>query len=195
MCHGNGRAHSGSPAFLRGSASLSGPPHSLGVGGWELMQWKWKCCNVNRRKPRQSCDGIKWGFRVGLGHSKGTSALRQGRLAVSIWPPGSWLHGWRCARYHACGAPLSRAPGGPSRKATVGCKWQAWFQADSLHLGGTAGRELAASLAPPFAAVAQQRLQSPALQSTDGVCSTLPHLPAYLSTALYLRLLISFVLF
>lgn len=29
------------------------------------------------------------------------------------------------------GAPLSRASGGPSRKATVACKWQAWFQADS----------------------------------------------------------------
>lgn len=65
----------------------------------------------------------------------------------------------------------------------------------ALHLGGTGGRELAGLLAPPFTAVAQQSLQSPALQSTDGVCSTLPHLPAYLSTAPYLCLLISFVLF
>lgn len=65
----------------------------------------------------------------------------------------------------------------------------------ALHLGGSGGGELAGSLAPPFTAVAQQCLQSPALQSTDGVCSTLPHLPAYLSTAPYLCLLISFVLF
>lgn len=65
----------------------------------------------------------------------------------------------------------------------------------ALHLGGRGGRELAGSLAPPFTAVAQQCLQSPALRSTDGVCSTLPHLPTYLSTAPYLWLLISFVFF
>lgn len=62
----------------------------------------------------------------------------------------------------------------------------------ALHLGGTGGRELAGSLAPPFTAVAQQSLQSPALRSTDGVCSTLPHLLAYLSAAPYLCLLTSF---
>lgn len=63
------------------------------------------------------------------------------------------------------------------------------------HLSGMGGSDLADLLAPPFTAVAQQSLQSLALRSTDGVCSTLPHLLAYLSTALYLWLLISFVLF
>lgn len=57
------------------------------------------------------------------------------------------------------------------------------------------GSDLADLLAPPFTAVAQQSLQSLALQSTDGVCSTLPHLRAYLSTAVYLWLVISIVLF
>jgi len=66
----------------------------------------------------------------------------------------------------------------------------------ALHQGSTGGRDLAAWLAPPSAAaVAQPSLQSLALQSTDGVCSTLPHLLAYLSTAGYLWLLVSFVLF
>lgn len=57
------------------------------------------------------------------------------------------------------------------------------------------GGDLAAWLAPPWSAVAQQSLQSLALQSTDGVCSALPHLLAYLSVALYLWLLIGFILF
>lgn len=65
----------------------------------------------------------------------------------------------------------------------------------ALHLSGGGGSDLAAGLAPPLTAVAQQSLQSLALQSTGGVCSTLPHLLAYLSTAIYLWLLTSFVLF
>ncbi|XP_009864485.1 PREDICTED: calmodulin-A-like [Apaloderma vittatum] len=67
-------------------------------------------------------------------------------------------------------------------------------------MSGMRGSDLADLLAPPFTAVAQQSLQSLALQSTDGICSTLPHLlayrsTAYRSTAVYLWLLRSFVLF
>lgn len=87
------------------------------------------------------------------------------------------------------------APEGPSRDNPVACNLQAWIRAESGHLSGMGGGDRADLLAPPFAAVAQQSLQSLALRSTDGVCSTLPHLLAYLSTAVYQWLLISFVLF
>lgn len=69
----------------------------------------------------------------GLGPSKGHGGPRHGRLAASGEPLAleAALPCWSCARYPACGAPLSGAPGGPSGKATVACKWQARFQADS----------------------------------------------------------------
>lgn len=60
----------------------------------------------------------------------------------------------------------------------MACSSLGWIQNDSLapEWHGLRGSDLAGLQAPPFTAVAQQSIQSLALQSTDGVCSTLPHL-------------------
>lgn len=84
---------------------------------------------MNRRKPRQSCDGTREGFgwlwaavRACQTFSMGASQPAFNRVRVA-------LHGGRSARCHACAAPLPRTPGGPSRRATVAWKRQAWLQA------------------------------------------------------------------
>lgn len=152
---------------------------------------------MNHRKPCQSCAGIKWGCRWVSATVKGMSDLQHGHLAAPFNRPvwrlrctGEGVRAVTCVlhRYQELWEAPSGRPQWPV-SGRHGCRLIA------LHLGGRGGRELAGSLAPPFTAVAQQCLQSPALQSTDGVCSTLPHLPTYLSTAPYLCLLISFVLF
>lgn len=100
-----------------------------------------------------------------------------------------------CALCHVCGALLSGTPGGPREGPGGLWKRQAGIRAESPPPGWHGRQGAGRLLAPPFTAVAQQSLQSPALRSADGVCSTLPHLPAYLSTAPYLCLLTSFVHF
>lgn len=89
-----------------------------------------------------SSEGFGWVSATGRAcqtFSMGTSQSAFNCLQVA-------LLGERFARCHVCGAPLSRAPGGPSRKATVACKRQAWFQADSLPPGWH-GRQGAGRLA------------------------------------------------
>lgn len=80
---------------------------------------------------------------------KGPQSLGMGASQSALKGPVWEL---RCAgegvTIHVCGAPLSRAPGGPCRKAAAGCKRRARPRADgSLHLGGG---ELAGALAPPL---------------------------------------------